>query len=203
MKELMERSNEQTMSSREIAELSSKRHDHVLRDIENVLKQANIDLPKFGGIYLDANNREQKCYNLPRIECDLVISGYSVPYRLAIIKRWHELEAQQQPKTNAEQMLVWAQQMVDQERAQVALEKKVNLLELKTDTEEKFFSITAHAKNIGIAVDHRLAQRLGIRSSKLSRSKGYPTGEVRHGLWGTVKTYHEDILDEVFGEEGL
>jgi phage anti-repressor protein/phage regulator Rha-like protein len=84
-----------TMSSLEIAEITGKNHADVMRDIRNVLGQAQIDASKFAGIYLDARNREKPCYHLPRLECDLVVSGYSVPYRLAIIKRWHELEAKE------------------------------------------------------------------------------------------------------------
>ena len=83
---------EQTMSSLEIAELTGKLHKNVLVDIRNVLKQAKIDALKFQRIYFDSMNRSKICYNLPRFECDLVISGYSVPYRAAIIRRWHELE---------------------------------------------------------------------------------------------------------------
>jgi len=84
-----------TMSSLQIAVITGKRHDHVLRDIESILAEAGIDAPRFGGTYRDAQNREQKCYQLPRRECDLVISGYSVKYRLAIIDRWHDLESKQ------------------------------------------------------------------------------------------------------------
>jgi len=84
----------QAMSSMDIAQLTGKRHDHVLRDIKTTLEAANIDLPKFGGIYEDAGGREYPCYYLPKFELDLVVSGYSVPYRAAIIKRWHELEAE-------------------------------------------------------------------------------------------------------------
>lgn len=84
-----------TMSSLLIAEITGKDHSHVMRDIRNVLEEAGIDESKFGGIYLDAYKREKPCYLLPRRECDLVISGYSVKYRLAIIDRWHALEGQQ------------------------------------------------------------------------------------------------------------
>lgn len=87
------RSDVATMSSLQIAQITGKRHDHVLRDIESILEEAGIGAPKFGGTYLDVQNKERPCYNLPRRECDLVISGYSVKYRLAIIDRWQELEA--------------------------------------------------------------------------------------------------------------
>ncbi|QTN31169.1 hypothetical protein HZ994_02115 [Akkermansiaceae bacterium] len=38
-------------------------------------------------------NRQQPCYFLPRRECDIVISGYSVPFCVTTINRRHELEA--------------------------------------------------------------------------------------------------------------
>ena len=82
------------MSSLAIAELTGKDHFNVLRDIKCILKEAEIDQLKFEGVYLGGNGQERRCYNLPRLECDLVVSGYSTKYRLAIIKRWHELEKQ-------------------------------------------------------------------------------------------------------------
>lgn len=41
------------MSSREIAELTNKRHDHVMRDIEKMFAELNIHAPHFWGV----------CYN--------------------------------------------------------------------------------------------------------------------------------------------
>ncbi|ADR51965.1 anti-repressor protein [Candidatus Liberibacter solanacearum CLso-ZC1] len=55
MQEINRASNIKTMSSREIAKLTGKEHKHVLRDIENILKDAEIDQSKFGHIYLDKN----------------------------------------------------------------------------------------------------------------------------------------------------
>ena len=84
-----------TMSSLEIASLTGKNHADVLRDIKKILIEAEIDESKFAGIYLDTYKRQKPCFNLPRRECDLIIAGYSVKYRLAIIDRWQELENQQ------------------------------------------------------------------------------------------------------------
>lgn len=81
------------MSSVEIADLTGKNHFDVKRDILNVLSQVKIDASRFAGIYVDKINRKLECFNLPRRECDLVVSGYSAKYRLAIIDRWHELES--------------------------------------------------------------------------------------------------------------
>jgi phage regulator Rha-like protein len=76
----------------EIAELTGKDHKHVLRGIRKILDELEIDRLKFEAVYLAGNGEERICFNLPRLECDLVVSGYSAKYRLAIIKRWHELE---------------------------------------------------------------------------------------------------------------
>ena len=114
----------QTMSSLDIADLTGKKHGHVKRDIENTLQEAGIDASKFGCIYKDAKNREQTYYELPRRECDLVVSGYSVPYRLAIIDRWYELESKnglQLPETYSDALRALADkseklQLVESER---------------------------------------------------------------------------------------
>ncbi|WP_375643930.1 MULTISPECIES: Rha family transcriptional regulator [unclassified Bartonella] len=86
----------QTMSSREIAELCGKRHDHVMRDIKKILEELYTEggLPKFGGTYLDKQGKVQNCYNLPKRECLILVSGYSTALRAKIIDRWQELEKQ-------------------------------------------------------------------------------------------------------------
>jgi Phage regulatory protein Rha (Phage_pRha) len=95
----------QTMSSLEIAKLTGKAHKEVLRDIRNILAQAGIDAAQFcAALPYGKNGNVRDVFHLPRLECDLVISGYSVPYRLAIIKRWHDLEAKQQPKALPSQL---------------------------------------------------------------------------------------------------
>jgi len=82
-----------TMSSLEIAGLTGKRHDHVLRDADKMLDELGVDRPKFGGVYLAGNGEERRCLNLPRRECLILVSGYSVRMRAAIIDRWQALEA--------------------------------------------------------------------------------------------------------------
>jgi phage antirepressor YoqD-like protein len=85
----------QTMSSREIAELTGKRHDHVMRDIREMIAalHGESDLPKFGGIEKDARNRDQPVFLLPKRESLILVSGYNITMRAAIIDRWQELEA--------------------------------------------------------------------------------------------------------------
>lgn len=103
-----------TMSSREIAELCDKRHDHVMRDIKKMLEELYSEntAPKFGvsdftelkfessdfaGVYKDSTCRTLPCYNLPKRECLILISGYSTALRAKIINRWQKLEKQVTP----------------------------------------------------------------------------------------------------------
>jgi phage regulator Rha-like protein len=87
-----------TMSSIELAELMGKRHDHVLRDVDRMLDGLGIARPKFGGGYLAQDGAARRCYNLPRRETLILVSGYSVDLRARIIDRWDELErAARQP----------------------------------------------------------------------------------------------------------
>lgn len=86
-----------TMSSREIAELTGKRHDHVLRDVKRMLEDLEEDLPKFGAIYRDEKNREYPEYRLPKDLSICLVAGYDAKLRLTIIRRWEELETKAPP----------------------------------------------------------------------------------------------------------
>lgn len=92
-----------TMSSREIAELTGKRHDHVLQDIRNMVAELFEGSPEKAGDYIDTikrqyihpqNGQQYPEYCLPKRECLILVSGYSIALRAKIIDRWQELEAQ-------------------------------------------------------------------------------------------------------------
>jgi phage regulator Rha-like protein len=83
-----------TMSSREIANVTGKRHDNVKRDIIAMLKELKVDALNFEDIYLDGRSREQVQYLLDREHTDCLLTGYSSGLRMKVIRRWHELEGQ-------------------------------------------------------------------------------------------------------------
>ncbi|WP_431321651.1 Rha family transcriptional regulator [Rhizobium sp. YTU87027] len=129
-----------TMSSREIAELTGKRHDHVKRDIEKMLSDLGEDAPRFGDIYLDSMNREQTEYRLDRELTETLLLGYSAPLRLKVIRRLRELEAvlaSPRPMTTAEIVLQNAQALVDFERRQSAVEQRVEMIASMTSLTSK------------------------------------------------------------------
>lgn len=101
----MRLAREITMSSREIAELTGKRHDNVMRDIRAMLVELHgeSDLLRFEGVYSGGNGESRPCFNLPKRETLILISGYSIVMRARIIDRWQELE----DKYSRKQSLEW------------------------------------------------------------------------------------------------
>lgn len=106
---LINNNGEKMMSSREIAKICEKQHKHVLTDIRRMLEDLgdledspNLRSPqnsekgwKFS-TYINSQNKEQPEFLLNFELTMTLISGYNVVLRNRIIKRWQELELQQQ-----------------------------------------------------------------------------------------------------------
>lgn len=104
------------MTSLEVAELTGKRHDSVLRDIRNILQQGVAAHNFVEGYYKDANQQDRPCFNLTKKGCLILASGYDAVLREKIINRWEELEMNNQsnnfqiPQTFAEALMLAAKQ---------------------------------------------------------------------------------------------
>ncbi|MRT06977.1 phage regulatory protein/antirepressor Ant [Pantoea agglomerans] len=112
------------MTSREIADLTAKRHPDVKRDIEVMLLQLQEDASRFAHIYFDSMNRQQTEYHLDREHTECLITGYSAILRMKVIKRLHELEESQPvkiPQTFAEALRLAAEMEEEKERLQLQL----------------------------------------------------------------------------------
>lgn len=87
---------EQTMSSRDIAELTEKRHDHVLRDCDTLNDNyEKMGLPKLGeGYYTHPNtgNQQHREFRLTKIQTLDLMTGYRTDLRIKVNRRWAELE---------------------------------------------------------------------------------------------------------------
>ena len=81
-----------TMTSREIAELTGKEHRNVLADTRKMLSELGLDASEFSGTYRTDRGNEYECFNLPKLETLILVSGYSIPMRARIIDRWEALE---------------------------------------------------------------------------------------------------------------
>ena len=103
------------MSSREIAELTGKRHSDVMRDIRVMLLELRLPERKFASSYFDSNGQERPAMELNKELTETLVSGYSIKLRHAIIKRWNELEAKESsalilPQTFSEALQLAANQ---------------------------------------------------------------------------------------------
>ena len=83
-----------TMTSREIAELTGKDLSHIHRDIRAMLDELSDD-PNLDHVREDKDSRGYTTtFHLPKRECLILVSGYSVQLRAKIVDRWQELESQ-------------------------------------------------------------------------------------------------------------
>lgn len=86
------------MTTVEIAERTGKEHKHVLRDARLMLDALGVRSDQFWANVPDAYGRDRDALALPKRECLILVSGYSVELRAAIIDRWQELEQAQAPR---------------------------------------------------------------------------------------------------------
>lgn len=92
----------QSMTSREIADLTGKRHDHVLRDIRAMLAQVYDlqDNPGLGydeiqGVTFEHNEHTKRVaqVHLDKDHTLTLLTGYDAKARHRVVKRWQELES--------------------------------------------------------------------------------------------------------------
>lgn len=86
---------EVSMSSSEIADLTRKLHKNVIRDIREMLDELKKDGSDVSHVREDLDSRGYTSnLHLDRELTELLLTGYSVPLRLKVIRRLNELEAQ-------------------------------------------------------------------------------------------------------------
>ena len=148
----------QKMTSREIAELTGKEHRNVLADIRKML----LELHGEGGMltfqYTHRNEQNGQSYPifcLPKEETLCLVAGYSAALRMAIIKRWKELESQQGPQIPQ----TYAAALLEAGRLALEVEQKNHLLAAQAPKvafadrvagDEKGVNIGNYARAVGI-----------------------------------------------------
>lgn len=217
----------QTMSSREIAELTNKNHSDVLHDIRLQLysglynhdfDKGKILYPEIQGltVVVDDQTKRTKEILLDRHHSDILVSGYEVKYRAAIVKRWHELEAMVAPAPITKivdpklaalvESLVRIDQ-IEQEQSRIVEEQKqlksgVDTLTNRLDqieTATHHFTVAGWCNLVGHKTPTlEQAARMGKQATKECKDRGLDTGKVPDPRFGVVKTYPKFILDELF-----
>lgn len=132
------------MTSLEIAEVTGKRHDAILRDIRNLLKQGVAAHNFVETSYTDKSNRQSPCFNLTPKGCLILASGYDAVLRERIIDRLETLELGKPkvPQSFSEALQLAADQAKQIEQQQRTIEQKdakITKLQPKADFAEAAF----------------------------------------------------------------
>ncbi|MBN2401716.1 MAG: Rha family transcriptional regulator [Spirochaetes bacterium] len=95
---IFEKGNDAWVSSRDIAKLFDKRHDHVLRDIEDAMSKLSekFTQPNFGeSSYKNSQNKKQPEYLLNRKSFSLIAMGYTgkkaMEFKIAYIEAFEAM----------------------------------------------------------------------------------------------------------------
>lgn len=194
----------QTMTSLEIAETTGKRHGDVIRDIRNILEALgdDADLRHLG------EERDSRGYtSLFRLDQDLTLtlaSGYSAKLRYALVKRWRELEAANQPPaldtTPRHSVLdMWKKlggsTLPKPLRVQLELMLRACPAAIEKDSSAKDYLV---ATFLALGVLETLAQH---REEKLSLPRGGGL-ETSDALWQSFAVARETIRDQLRSMEG-
>lgn len=122
--------NQKGMTSLQIAEVTGKRHDAILRDIRNLLKQGVAAHNFVETSYTDKSNRQSPCFNLTPKGCLILASGYDAVLRERIINRLEYLE-------NEKKVIKTPQTYLEALEALVASEKEKEQLRIETEQQQK------------------------------------------------------------------
>ncbi|EPL3992789.1 Rha family transcriptional regulator [Providencia stuartii] len=153
MNELTLASNETnvTMSSREIAELTNKQVKHIHVDIWNMTEQLygikkdgrdfdhykNQKVTLSSGISITIDSRGYVSeFNLDRYHTEVLITGYDLKRRAAVIKRWYDLEtgkvnpmaALNDPEFLRSTLLTYSEKVIALEHTNKELSNKVECM---------------------------------------------------------------------------
>ncbi len=150
-----------TMSSREIADLTGKDHDNVRRDIRNLAKALSLTFEEKSEA--STGGRPTVAYLLPKRETLILVSGYNVQMRAAIIDRWQELESAPVvpfaiPQSYSEALRLAADNADRADRAEAALQ-------IATPKAEAFDLISAGTDSLTFT---QTAKVLGIKLATLT-----------------------------------
>lgn len=165
---VIESSNVLTMSSLEIAELTGKRHDHVMVDIVKMFKDLGDEggLPNFRDTYTHPQNGQKyKCYHLPKRETLCLIAGYNVQVRMRIIDRWQELEAKGKPDLSTDVgKLLLIQEMAAKQLELISENKRIS--ESLSIAAPKAEFVDSFVDSTGLKGFRKVAKILGINERK-------------------------------------
>lgn len=141
MEELINVVKAEVMSSLEIAEITGKKHCHVMRDIRNILSQgvqeSNFGLSSRKQQIPNGGVKEIQCFLLTPKGCLILASGYNALLREKIVNRLEELEIQNRKNKTIQSYQIedpikraerWIEEERERQRLQLENQKQEQLL---------------------------------------------------------------------------
>ena len=213
--QLAEIQSNKTMSSREIATLCEKEHGHVLRDIRKMLDELypKMDSIDYKGIFTLKNEVTGLTSEilLPKRECLILVSGYSIVLRSRIIDRWQELESNQSlalpnftdPAAAAE---AWAKEYREKQALAIELkaaEPKINHYDKVVERKNLLNATQVGEKLDGMSaiILNRHLTELGVYNKSVKRGKVFSTWFIQKG-YGEMKQSEAGYDQPLFTQKG-
>lgn len=194
----------ETMSSIEIAELTGKPHNDVLKAIR-AMEPAwlKVNGGKFSLVnYIDKKGETRPCYELTKIECLYIATKFNDEARAKLVLRWEQLEKEnRRPLSQIEILVHSAQLLLEQERELKSLKNEVSKLKQRTTVDLKRSTVVAYINRNNINLDVKRYGAIGLKCSRLCKKRGIEPSKINDPRWGYVKVYPDEILDEVFVAE--
>jgi hypothetical protein len=210
-----------TMTSVELVEVINSmreagkaelRHDTFMKKVAKVLGNK---APEFSGTQKYGNNLTRSIYNFPKREAELMVMSESYAVQAKVYDRMTALEiAIVDPLASlpaehraliavmVENAQIKATQAA-QQVVQIQQSDSIKRLEAKQSAFEdghSFFTVMGFCALRGVKLVMADMQRLGKLAANLSKLKDYPIDKVRDARFGLVNSYHENALQEAFGE---
>lgn len=194
--------NVNTMTSLEVAELTGKRHDQILRDVRDEVEKLQnqgiiADHIFVEGEYQDKNNQSRPMYILTREGVLQLAARYDAVVRFRLIER---VTVQQKPLSPVQQLLAQAQMLVEMESRVSTVEKGIARIEnnqRRTVTSNQL-TVIAYANMKGIKANQYHAPSIGKKATKICKDRDLLIGTVVDSRYGLINTYPQEVLDEIF-----
>ena len=212
MKELLvfNSNGKNVVDSRDVAEMTGKRHDHLIRDIAGYAKILSENThPKSGGseaerkiapsdffiphVYQDSTGRTLPCYLLTKKGCDMVANKMTgekgVLFTAAYVTAF-EIMREKITSENA----VLPRDYPSALRALADAEEKRMALETELDRSKEWYSIKRVAHLNGVSYKVFDWRKLKLESQR----QGYGVKKIFDANYGEVNTYHVNVWEKVY-----
>ena len=106
------------------------------------------------------------------------------------------------PMTQLDILRAALDQIEAQERKQKEIDNRLLIVESKQETiNEEYFAISGYYRLRGMRFNltSQQAQIFGKRATSVSKDLGYTVGKAYHEKYGSVSTYHVDVLKVILG----